>query len=117
MPEHIPKLRRQKEPCTLFPAHLVLVLLLPAVSLCRLELGCGEAPFLTIPDAEIFFLSFVLPLALFVQRAHRQHDMGVGIMTVRIVNRHIGTHTVRYELPPYKFCQQLLPLGFVQLNR
>ena len=33
-----------------------------------------KAPFLAVFDAEIFFLSLVLPFPLFIQWAHRQQD-------------------------------------------
>ena len=59
---------------------LVGILLLPAIVLRRLELGGGEAFFLAVSDAEIFFLSFVLPVSLLIQRAHRQENVGVGIV-------------------------------------
>ena len=34
---------------------------------------------------QIFFFGLVLPFAIFGQRPHGQHDMSVGIMTIRIV--------------------------------
>ena len=60
------------------------VLLLPSVSLCRLEFGGGKAPYLAVSDTKIFILGLVLPVALFVKRAHRQHNVGVRIMTGRV---------------------------------
>ena len=57
-------------------ADLVGILLLPTLVLRRPELGGGEAPFLAVSHAEIFLLSFVLPLALLVQRTHRQQNVG-----------------------------------------
>ena len=66
-------------------AHLVRVLFFPAVGLRLLELGSGKAPFLAVFDTEIFFLGLVLPFSLFIQRAHRQQDMGMGIVSGRIV--------------------------------
>ena len=50
-------------------AHLVLILLLPSVGLCLFELSGSKAPFLAVFDAEIFFLSLVLPFSLFIQWA------------------------------------------------
>ena len=41
-----------------------------AIGLRCLELGSGEATFLTVFHAEIFLLGLVLPLAPFIQRAH-----------------------------------------------
>jgi hypothetical protein len=69
-------------------------LLFPSVCLCRLELGGGKASFLAVSDTEIFFLGLVLPVALFIKRAHRQHNMSVRIMTgrMRIVNGNISAH-------------------------
>ncbi len=95
----------------LFLSYLVLILLLPAIGLRCLELGRSKTPFLAIPDTEIFFLGLVLPLALFIQRAHCQHNVSVWIVTrrVRIVDCNISAHPVRYKLFLYKFGQQLLP--------
>ena len=45
-------------------AYLVLILLLPSVGLCLFELSGSKAPFLAVFDAEIFFLSLVLPFSL-----------------------------------------------------
>ena len=67
-----------------FSTNLVRILLLPSVSLCRLKLSGGKAPFLAVSDTEIFFLGFILPVALLIKRAHRQHDVGVRIMTGRV---------------------------------
>ena len=99
-----------------FLADLILILFLPAVGLCCLKLCGGEAPFFAIPDAEIFFLCLVLPLALFIQRAHRQHDMGMGIMTVGVMDCHIGTHTFCHKTSLDIFCQQFRPLIFLKFN-
>ena len=75
---------------------LVGILLLPSVSLCHLELSGGKAPFLAVSDTEIFFLGFILPVALLIKRAHRQHDVGVRIMTgrVRIVDSNVSAHSL-----------------------
>ena len=80
------------------PADLVLILLLPAILLCLLELGSGEALFFAVLDAEIFLLRFVLPSAVFIERPHRQHDVRMWIVTVCVVDRHICTHPFIYEL-------------------
>ena len=82
-------------------------MLLPTFVLRQLELGSGEAPFLTVLDAEIFFLGLVLPASLFIQRAHRQQNMGVGIVTVSVVDGSIGAHPFRHELLVDKILQQL----------
>ena len=81
-------------------AHLVLVLFLPSIGLCLLELSGGESPFLATFDTEVFFLGFVLPLSLFIQRAHRQQDVGMGIVAGRIwvMNGGIGAHPIRHKL-------------------
>ena len=100
----------------LFLANLILILLLPTVGLCSLELGCGKAPFLILPDTEIFFLCLVLPLTMLVQRAHRQHDMGMGIVTVCVMDRHIGTHTLCHKTALDIFCQQRRPLFFSKFD-
>ena len=78
----------------LFSPDLVRILLLPSVSLCRLELGGGKAPFFTVSDTEIFLFCLVLPVALFIKGAHRQHNMGVRVMTgrMRIVDSNVSAH-------------------------
>ena len=88
-------------------ADLVWILLLPAFVLCRLELGGGEASFLAVLDAEIFFLGLVLPASLFIQRAHRQENVGVGIVTVGVVNGSVSAHSIGHKLLPDKVLQQL----------
>ena len=95
--------------------HIVGVLFLPAVRLCRFELGSGKAPFFAVPDAEIFLLCLVLPFAVFIQRAHRQQDVSMGIVPVRIMNRTVGTHSVRNELLPDKLRDKGLPFLFPKL--
>ena len=101
-----------------FSANFILILFLPTIGLCCLELSSSKTFFLSVPDTEIFFLCFVLPLALFVQRTHGQHDVGMGIVTgwMRIVDCYISAHSVRHKLLLYKFCQQLLPFGFIQFD-
>ena len=103
-------------------AHFVLVLFLPAVGLRLLELGGGKAPFLAVFDAEIFFLSLVLPFSLFIQRAHRQQDMGMGIVSGRIwvMDGGIGAHSVCHKLLLDEILQKLdlfLPAQFYGQRR
>ena len=75
-------------------AHLVGVLLLPALCLGLLKLGSGKAPFLAIPNAEIFLFGLVLPVTLFIKRAHRQQSVGMRIVTVGVMNGGISAHPV-----------------------
>ncbi len=77
-------------------SNLVRILFLPSVRLRRLELGGCKAPFLAISDAKIFFLGLVLPVTLFIKRAHCYHNVSMRIMTgrVRIVDRNIGAHSL-----------------------
>ena len=88
-------------------ANFVGVLLLPALSLCGFELGCGKAAFIAVLDAEIFFFSLVLPCARLRQRTHRQQDVGVGIVAVGVVDRNVSAHTFIHELLPDKILQKL----------
>ena len=90
-------------------AHLVLVLFLPAVGLRLFELGGGKAPFLAIFDTEIFFLGLVLPFSLFIQRAHRQQDVGMGIVSGRIwvMDGSISAHSVCHKLLLDEILQKL----------
>ena len=69
---------------------------IPSVSLCRLKLSGGKAPLLAVSDTEIFFLGLVLPVALLIKRAHRQHNVSVRIMTgrVRIMDSNICAHSL-----------------------
>ena len=55
-------------------ADLVGILFLPTLILRRPELSGSKTAFFAVFHAEIFLLGLVLPLALFVQRAHRQED-------------------------------------------
>ena len=88
-------------------ANFVGVLLLPALSLCGFELGCGKAAFIAVLDAEIFFFSLVLPGAVFIERTHRQQDVGMGIVAVGVVDGNVGAHPLRHELLPDKILQKL----------
>ena len=101
----------------LFSANLVLVLLLPAFLLGLLEFCAGEAHFIAIPDAQIFFFRFVLPLSVFSQRPHRYHDVGMGVMPIRVVNTHIGAHPICNKIVLDEFRQQILPCRLVHLDR
>ena len=51
----------------------------PPVSYTHLDVY--KRQFLAIFDTEIFFLGLVLPFSLFIQRAHRQQDVGMGIVS------------------------------------
>ena len=75
-------------------ADFVGILLLPAIILRCPELSGSKTPFFAVFHAEIFLLCLVLPLASFIQRAHRQQNVSVGIVTIRVVNGSIGTHSV-----------------------
>ena len=75
-------------------ADLVGILFLPTLILHRLELSGGEAPFLAVFHAEIFLLGLVLPLALLVQRTHRQENVSMRIVTVGVMDGSIGAHPV-----------------------
>ena len=97
-------------------ANLVRILFLPAVDLYCLELGSGEPSFLSMPDTEIFFLCLILPLTLFIQWAHRQHDMCMGIVPICVMDRHIGTHTFCHKISLDIFCQQCCPLIFPKFD-
>lgn len=103
-------------------AYFILVLLLPSVGLCLLELGGGKAPFLAVFDTEIFFLGLVLPFSLFIQRAHCQQDVGMGIVSGRIwvMDGSIGAHSVCYKLLLDEILQELnlfLPAQFYGQRR
>ena len=88
-------------------ADLVGVLFLPTLVLCRPELSSGKAAFLAVSHAEVFLLGFVLPLALLIQRAHRQENVGMRIATVSVVDGSIGAHPFRHELLVDKILQKL----------
>ena len=75
-------------------ADLVWILLLPTFVLRQLELGSGEAPFLTVFHAEVFLLGLVLPVSLPIQRAHRQENVGMRVVTVGVVDGIVGAHSV-----------------------
>ena len=96
-------------------ADLVGVLLLPTLVLCHLKLGGSKTAFLAVFHAEVFLLGLVLPLAPFVQWAHRQQNVRVGIVTVGVVNGSVGAHSVRHKLFSDKFLQQLDLFFTVQL--
>ena len=75
-------------------ADFIGILLLPSLVLCRLKLGGSKTPFLAVFHAEIFLLCLVLPLASFIQRAHRQQNVSVGIVTIGVVDGSVGAHSV-----------------------
>lgn len=99
----------------LFSADLILVLLLPSFPLGLLELRPGKAHFLAVPDTQIFLFCFVLPLFVFSQWPHRHHNVGMGVMSVRIVDAHIGAHPVCNEIILDKFRQQAFSFVFLCL--
>ena len=69
-------------------ADFIRVLLFPSLALRRFELGGGEAPFLSHPDAEIFFLRLVLPRPVLVEWTHSQQNMGItDLLAERIIGR------------------------------
>src|SRR5699024_4201085 len=88
-------------------ADLVGILLLPAFVLCCPELGSGETLFLTVSHAEVFLFGLVLPLALLVQRTHRQQNVGMRVVTVGVVDGCVGAHSIGHKLLPDKVLQQL----------
>ena len=88
-------------------ADLVGILLLPALVLRRPELSGSKTPFFTVFHTEVFFLGLVLPLAPFIQWAHRQQNVGVGIVAIGVVDSSIGAHSVCHKLSLDKFLQQL----------
>ena len=87
-----------------------------------IELSGSKAPFLAVFDTEIFFLGLVLPFSLFIQRAHRQQDMGMGIVSgrIRVMDSSIGAHSVCYKLLLDEILQELdlfLPAQFYRQRR
>ena len=86
--------------------HFIGIRILSALVLCRLERSGGEALFLAVSHAEIFLLGLVLPLALFVQRAHRQQDMGVGIVSVCVMDSSVSAHSIGHKLFLYELPEQ-----------
>ena len=102
----------------LLAADLVRILLLPSISLRRFEFGGGKALFFAVSDTEIFFLGLVLPVSFFVQRANRDHDMGMGIVPRRIwiMDSNIGAHPISNKIVLDKIRQKFLPLCRCQLN-
>lgn len=45
-------------------------------------------------------------MAFFIQRAYRQKDVGMGIVSVGIVDSRVGTHSISDKLLLYKFLYQ-----------
>ena len=96
-------------------ANLVRVLFLPTLVLRRPELSGSKTAFLAVFHAEVFFLGLVLPLALLIQRAHRQQNVGMRIVTVGVVDGSVAAHSIGHKLLPDKRLQQLdllLPTQF-----
>ena len=98
-------------------ANFVRILLLPALGLCQLKLRRSKTPFLTIADAQILLLRLMLPFAVLGQRPHGQHDMSVRIMTIGIMDAHVGAHSIRHKVGLDKISQQGNPLVSAQFNR
>ena len=59
----------------------------------------------------------MLPRAVRIQRADGQHDMGMGVMTVCVMDGNIGAHALRHKLPSYEIGEEQDPFRFVQLYR
>ena len=102
-PDKPPCLGSRRRHIHLLFADLIGILFLPAIVLRCFELGSGKAPLLAIFHTEVFFLGLVLPLAPFIQWAHRQQNVGMGIVTVGVMNGSIGAHPVRHKLFSDKF--------------
>ena len=76
----------------------------------------GEAHLLAVPDAEVLLLGLVLPPAVPGQGAHRQQDVGMGVVAVGIMDGHIGAHAVADELALDEPGQQVDPLSLPHLD-
>ena len=98
-------------------ASLILILFLPTLGLFQLKLRRSKALFLPIPDAQIFLLCLMLPCADLGQGPHGQHDMGVWIVTISVVDAHIGAHPFCHKVCLDKIGQQSNPLVPAQFNR
>ena len=83
--------------------------------MCRLKLSSGEALFLAVFHAEIFLLGLVLPLSPFIQRAHRQQNVGMRIVTIGVMDGSISAHSIRHKLFSDELLQQLDLLLTAQL--
>ena len=59
----------------------------------------------------------MLPCAVFVQRAHGQHNVGVGIVTIGVMDSDIGAHPIGNKLTLDELRQQGLTLFPVKLHR
>ena len=101
----------------LFLAGLILILLLPSVFLGFFIFSGGETSLFAVLHAEIFFFRLMLPGTIFIEGAYGQHDMGMRIVTVRVVNRHIRAHTLVHKLLLNELRQQIDPFVLAQFNR
>jgi hypothetical protein len=79
---------------------------------------CGsETALFTVPDAQVFLFCLVLPGAIVVQRPDSRHDMGMGIMSVRVMDRCVNAHAFIDKLRLNVFRQDGNPLILVQFDR
>ena len=58
----------------------------------------------------------MLPSAVLVQGSHRQHDMRMGIVAVRVMDRHVRAHPLVDKLLADKLRQQIDPFQLAQFN-
>ena len=89
-------MRRQK--IFFYAVNRIQILFFPSVLFGGKKFRGGKALFDTVPDTQIFFFGFCLPLPVFFQRADRKQNMRVGIVPVGVVDTDVGAHTVGYEL-------------------
>lgn len=94
----------------------VLIELFPTFRLCLPKLRCGEPFFFFSAAAEIFFLRLCLPFAIGIQWADGQHDMGVRIVTICIMDGEVGAHPFRNTFFQHKLVQHCLPVLHGQLR-
>ena len=81
------------------------------------ELRSCESSLLSVTDAQVFLLRFVLPFAVCIQRTNRQQNMGMRIVIVCRMDSCICAHAVCNKLLPNKISQQVNLLFSIQLNR
>ena len=68
------------------------------VNLAGLVPSAGQTDFLAVFIQHIFLFGLRKPSALFVQRAHGQQDMGVGVAASRVVQIEVGDHALGNKL-------------------
>jgi hypothetical protein len=85
-------------------------LLFPAVLFCLQKLLCCKATFLIGFAAQVFFLRFALPFSVDIQRAHRQHNVCMGVMPIRVVDGEVGAHTLVYTFRLDEAAQKQQPI-------